>query len=487
MEIDDLLPKVHTPKKLNNLYQQIYTDANIDLAVAHAAKGRSKNYGVRKFRKDETLNKFELYLDLRNCEYKTSPYSTFTVYEPKERLIYRLPFYPDRIAHHAIMNILQPIWEKVFIRNTYSCIPNRGIHLALSDIKRDLQKDLEGTWYCLKMDIKKFYPSIDHDILKKIIRRKIKDKSLLIILDEIIDSAPGVPIGNYLSQYFANLYLTYFDHWVKEILKVKYYYRYADDIVILKESKEILFEWQKEIENYLNNKLKLVLKPNWQVFPVYSRGIDFLGYVIRHEGIRVRKSTKKRMFRAFKRFPVRQDKLISEIYELYNELERDRQYKLFMQNGLDIPELSGMHIEIQKPLTESQIKNRKRRLAKLHKLFDKQEAIINSYGGWLRHCDSTNLCKKLNRQFGLNLDNWDGEKVNITSIYGKFIIIKGLRLHSHYFEIKFLRNNKRYTAKSRSIRLYNFLCNKEVPLKIKLYDGKTETTEKETEEISTAQ
>lgn len=130
--------------------------------------------------------------------YRTSTYKTFTIYEPKERIIFKLPFYPDRIVHHAIMNILEPIWVSIFINNTYSCIKGRGIHKAVRDIQQDL-KDIDGTKYCLKLDIKKFYPSIDHDVLKSIIRKKIKDEKLLNLLDGIIDSTDGVPIGNYLS------------------------------------------------------------------------------------------------------------------------------------------------------------------------------------------------------------------------------------------------------------------------------------------------
>ena len=110
---------------------------------------------------------------------------------------------------------MEPIWVSSFVKGTYSCIKNRGIHKALKDVKHAL-KDEANTQYCLKLDVRKFYPSIDHAILKQLIRKKVKDKQLLVILDEIIDSAEGVPIGNYLSQFFANLYLTYLDHWVKE-------------------------------------------------------------------------------------------------------------------------------------------------------------------------------------------------------------------------------------------------------------------------------
>ena len=164
----------------------------------------------------------------------------FKILRTKRREIYQLPYFPDRITHHAIMNILEPIWVSVFTSDTYSCIKNRGIHAAAKRLKRELKLDPEGTKYCLKIDVRKFYPSIDHEILKQVVRRKIKDKRLLWLLDEIIDSADGVPIGNYLSQYFANLYLAYFDHWIKEE-RIKYYYRYADDIVILGSDNEPSF------------------------------------------------------------------------------------------------------------------------------------------------------------------------------------------------------------------------------------------------------
>jgi hypothetical protein len=194
------------------------------------------------------------------------------------------------------MNVLEPIWASIFITHTYSCIKGRGIHGAMRHLKRDL-RNMSETAYCLKLDIRKFYPSIDHSTLKQIVRRKIKDVRLLALLDGIIDSAPGVPIGNYLSQFFANLYLSYFDHWLKEEKRVRYYYRYADDMVILGPDKPYLHALLAEIATYLSERLKLEVKGNYQVFPVEARGIDFLGYVFRHTHIRMRKSIKKRMCR----------------------------------------------------------------------------------------------------------------------------------------------------------------------------------------------
>lgn len=146
---------------------------------------------------------------------------------------------------------------------TYACIRGRGIGKLYTDLKKALRNDSEGTKYCLKMDIHHFYPSINHKKLEKIIRKKLKDPLFLELLDEIIESADGVPIGNYLSQFFANLYLTYFDHWIKETLHVKYYFRYCDDMVILCNSKEELAELRVKIQDYLRNELDLELKKNW--------------------------------------------------------------------------------------------------------------------------------------------------------------------------------------------------------------------------------
>lgn len=282
-------------KRIGNLYNKICSLDNLRLAHDKARRGKAKQYGVRLFEKDTENNLMKLHLDLMDGSYRTSEYKVFTIHDPKEREIYSLPF-RDRIVHHAVMNVLEPIWTSVFIRHTYSCIKNRGIHDVLRHLRRDLN-DVGNTEYCLKIDIRKFYPSIDHDILKDIIRKKIKDNRLLDLLDGIIGSAPGVPIGNYLSQFFANLYLSYFDHWLKEDRKVKYYYRYADDMVILASDKAYLHGLLVEINDYLVAELNLLLKGNYQVFPVEKRGIDFVGYVFYHTHILMRKSIKKRLCR----------------------------------------------------------------------------------------------------------------------------------------------------------------------------------------------
>lgn len=287
-------------KRKNNLYNQIISIENLHLADAQARKGKGHQYGVKVHQKNEADNINNLQKMLQDKSYQTSPYKTFVVYEPKERIVFKLPYYPDRITHHAIMNVLEPIFRKLFTNDTYSCIKGKGIHKASNNLKKALQ-DKSGTTYCLKLDIRKFYPSVNHEILKQQLRRKFKDKDLLWLLDEIIDSADGLPIGNYLSQYFANFYLTGFDHWIKETKRVKYYFRYADDLVILSNNKDELHDLLISIKQYLNDVLKLEVKQNWQVFPVKARGIDFVGYVHFHTHTLLRKSIKKRFAKAVKK------------------------------------------------------------------------------------------------------------------------------------------------------------------------------------------
>jgi RNA-directed DNA polymerase len=287
-------------RRHGNLHEKICHIQNIIRADNNARKGKRTSYGVKEHDKRRGCNLISLQNMLMDGSFRTSQYSTFMIYEPKEREIFRLPYFPDRITHHAIMNIMEEIWVKTFTSDTYGCVKGRGIHGALRKLKKDL-KNIEETKYCLKMDIRKFYPSVDHDVLKSIVRKKVKDKNLLSILDNIIDSAPGIPIGNYLSQHFGNVYLSPFDHWIKEVKNVKYYYRYVDDIVILAKNKQELHFLLHEIKTYLDQNLKLRLKSNYQVFPVSDRGIDFVGYRAYHTHVLLRKTIKKSFARSMKK------------------------------------------------------------------------------------------------------------------------------------------------------------------------------------------
>ena len=283
-------------KRYGNLYAQICDINNLRLAAQNAASGKRRRSEVTAFfaRLEENLE--QLHRELTEKRYKTSPYDVFVKFEGKRREIYKLPF-RDRVVHWAIMQVLEPIWTPQFTADTHACIKGRGMHSLLRKLREDLRNDPEGTAYCLKLDVRKFYPSIDHDKMKAVVRRKIKDPEVLWLLDGIIDSAPGVPIGNYISQYFANLYLSELDHLLKEVAGVRYYYRYADDMVLLAGDKPTLHGWLVLINDWLNEERHVDLKSNYQVFPVESRGIDFVGYVTFHTHCLARKKNKQGLCR----------------------------------------------------------------------------------------------------------------------------------------------------------------------------------------------
>ncbi len=277
-------------KRYGNLYPKIWDLDNIKLAHKNARKGKLHYQEVQMVNANE--EKYALIIQdmLKNKTFRNSEYEIFIKKDSgKERQIYKLPYFPDRIIHHCIMQVLEQIWVNTLITDTYSSLKDKGIHKGVKRIKNAL-KDKENTRYCLKMDVRKFYPSIDHNILKSIIRQKIKDPDVLWLMDEIINSTDGVPIGNYLSQYFGNLYLSGLDHWIKETAGCKYYFRYCDDMVILHSDKQHLSQLRRDISNYLEFRLSMKLKDNWQVFPVSERGIDFLGYRFYHNHTILRKS-----------------------------------------------------------------------------------------------------------------------------------------------------------------------------------------------------
>lgn len=291
-------------KRIGNIYGKIISIENLRLADQKARKGKLRSYGVRYHDKNRDANLEALHEALRLKTFHTSEYDVFTIHEPKERIIYRLPYYPDRIVHHAIMNILEPILVSRFTHNTYSCIKGRGIE-GCARYTEKLIKNYEGRpLYCLKIDIRKFYPSINHEVLKIQIRRIIKDKDLLWLLDEIIESCDGLPIGNYISQYLANLNLCPLMRIANEKLRLDAA-EYADDIIFFSESKEKLREaFIGTIRPYIENDLKLKVKDNWQIFPISmnrydksGRALDYVGYKFFRGQKLLRKSIKRNFCR----------------------------------------------------------------------------------------------------------------------------------------------------------------------------------------------
>lgn len=307
---------------------------------------------------------------------------------------------------------MEGIWRKIFIKNTYSSIRGRGIHKCAKDLYKDLQNNVEETQYCLKLDIRKFYPSLDHEILYQIIQKKIKDKWLLKLLKGIIDSAKGVPIGNYLSQFFANLYLTYFDHWIKEDVRCKYYYRYADDIVILDNNKDHLRNILIAIKFYFHSILKLELKPNYQIFPVEDRGVDFVGYVFRHRYRLLRKSIKIKMSKLIHRYVSK--RISKEIFE----------------------------------------------------------SRMTSYRGWLKFCNSKHFSYIAERLAKYRLSTWNGDLVQIADLNNKRFYIVEILVRQKYFEIHAIRNKKPLVVKSKNKRLYSVLNKLYLPYSFKYEHSK---------------
>lgn len=256
---------------------------------------------------DDCLNQIQAMLVSKT--FKTSEYQIFYKREKnKVRKLYKLPYFPDRIVQWALLQVIMPIIDRQFTVDTYSAIKGRGPAIIADDINRILSVNPESMRYVLKIDIKHYYQSINHNILKNIYRRLIKDPNILWLIDELIDSVDtadeedierldsyddpiGIPIGNYFSQPSGNLYLSSFDHWVKEKYRVKIYYRYMDDMIFGSDSKVFLHDLLDKIKEKLWNDFKLLLKPNYQIINVFKEGLDYIGYRFYLEYSLLRKST----------------------------------------------------------------------------------------------------------------------------------------------------------------------------------------------------
>lgn len=291
-------------KRHGNLFSKIVEKDNIHLAYRKARKGKRWQDTVKRFEDNLDENITQIQESLVGKIFTTSKYTQKTIYEPKERLIYKLPFNPDRIVQHAIMNITEPIWDALMIYDSYSCRKGKGIHAASKRTSEFIRRVNPG--YCLKMDIQKFYPSINHDILFNIVQHKIKCHNTLNLMEDIIYSMPGgknIPIGNYTSQWLGNLYMNELDQFLKHKHKVKHYIRYCDDFIVLHQDKKYLHELADIIENFIDQKLDMGLSKN-DVFPI-SHGIDFIGYRHFPNYVLVRKSTAKRIKQRFQKLPSR--------------------------------------------------------------------------------------------------------------------------------------------------------------------------------------
>jgi len=301
-------------KTHRNLFNKICSFENLHLAYLKARKAKRYRPYVLEFSRNLEENLLNIQRNLINLTYEPGPYREFIVCDSKKRQI-KAPEFRDRIIHHALCNIIEPIFDKIFIFDSYACRKNKGIHRAVKRLEyfiKSLRTYLRESRpaakiFCLKCDISKYFESINHKILFNLLQKKIADQKALILLKKIIDSTPGekgIPIGNLTSQLFANIYLNELDQFVKHRLRCRYYLRYMDDFLILDFNKKKLHQIKEIIRNFLQDKLKLELHPQKaNVFPTY-KGIDFLGYVVYNHYKLLRKATVKRFLKRIKNKPL---------------------------------------------------------------------------------------------------------------------------------------------------------------------------------------
>ena len=286
------------------LFDKIVDKENIRKAIMKGSRGKRNRSEVQK-----VLNNIDYHIDkihdiLSNKEYNPRMTKQVVINENdnrhKTRHIRKPKFVYDQIIHHAVMQVIKPLITKTLVNHAYGSVPEKGLHKASRYIAYWM-KDYKKTKYCLKMDIHHFYESIDKNILKAKISKLFRDSRLTTILYKIIDSfeETGIPLGYYTSQWFVLIYISELDHFIKEELKIKYYVRYMDDMVILGGNKRELHRIRQIISDYLENKLHLKLKPDWQVFPIaytskkdnkeHGRPLDFLGFLFYHNKTIIRK------------------------------------------------------------------------------------------------------------------------------------------------------------------------------------------------------
>ncbi|TAN43691.1 MAG: RNA-dependent DNA polymerase [Nitrospirae bacterium] len=292
-------------KRYGNLFSQITSFENLYAASRKARKGKRFKDNVMAFERNIEDELFRLQDELLSKTYKPGTYREFSIYERKPRKISAAP-YRDRIVHHALCNVIEPVFEKTFIFDSYACRKGKGTHAAVDRFTEFCRKNR----YVLKTDIKKYFPSIDHEILFAKIKRKIKCRDTLWLIKAIIDGSNrqeavndyfdgdglfepyqrrrGIPIGNLTSQFFANIYLDELDHYAKEVLRCKHYIRYVDDITVLGNDKKRLWEVRDGIVGFLE-KHRLKLHPRKTLVLPVSEGIDHLGYRIFPTHRRLRK------------------------------------------------------------------------------------------------------------------------------------------------------------------------------------------------------
>jgi retron-type reverse transcriptase len=294
---------------VGGLWDRFISFENVYRGYCAAARGKRYRDEILAFKANLEDNLFSIIQDLKETAYVPLPFKHFWITEPKNHLI-SAPAFPDRVVHHALCQVIEPVFERRFVDESFACRTGRGTHAAVRHVSRctRLAKRRWGDYYVLKCDVHKFFPSIDHGVLKGLIRKAIRDTRLLHVIDTVIQSyqtedhpGVGIPIGALTSQLFANITLDPLDHVLKESERVTYYARYMDDFVIIHHDREFLHTLWKDIETYLAEKLSLELNAKTTVFPG-RHGIDFCGYRIWPTHIKPRKRTVKRAKKRLRKF-----------------------------------------------------------------------------------------------------------------------------------------------------------------------------------------
>ncbi len=288
----------------HDIFEEIISLENLFFAWREFKRGKTNKFEIQEFELNLEDNLFQLHSELKNKIYIHSDYTAFYVNDPKLRHIHKASV-RDRVLHHAVFRVLNPIFDSHFIHDSYSCRTGKGTHRAVNRLKKFLAQASQNDKrlvYALKCDVKKFFDSIDQNILLEPICRYIHDERTFQLIQQIIGSfekTPGVglPLGNVTSQLFANIYLNELDQFVKHQLKIKHYLRYCDDFIILGHNPYALEEKAKQIDNFLQERLKLYLHPNKIIIRKYRQGIDFLGYVILPHHRVLRTKTKLRILK----------------------------------------------------------------------------------------------------------------------------------------------------------------------------------------------
>ncbi len=326
-------------KRVGCLFDRMYSFENLLTAFRKAYRGTGRTNEACQFNFNLEKELLQLKRELESKTYVPATYRYFTIFDPKERTISVAPF-RDRVVHHAVVSALEPIFENCFIHDSYATRKGKGTHRAIKRAQQFLKKNR----YYLKMDISKYFYSVDHTILLGLIGKKIKDKKLMSLVDRIIrngdagrgiSTGKGLPIGNLTSQFFANVYLNPVDHYIKETLQVKAYIRYMDDIVLFSDSKERLKEWFKDIEAFLNHMLGLKLNNRATCLNTGLHGLSFLGFRLFPNLIRIKKENLKRMKRRikekvhlFSNGNIEEDKFVMSIRSLFEHIRFSNSYRL---------------------------------------------------------------------------------------------------------------------------------------------------------------